>query len=212
MRALAVLVSGVILAGCTVVGIRSGTEEPHFDVVARVGDVEIRQYGPRIAAEATVAGEEYAARNAGFRKVAAYIFGENHTQAKVAMTAPVAQSVAEASEKIAMTVPVSQENRDGRWTIRFFMPSQYTMATLPVPTDPDVKLVEVPGETKAVLRFSGFAGPEAVAEERALLLKGLSGSGWTAQGTPDVWFYDPPWALPFVRRNEVVVGVRAKGT
>ena len=207
MRAMGVLVSGVLLAGCSVVGIRSGTEEPRFEVVARVGEVEIRQYGPRIAAEATVQGEEYAARSAGFRKVAAYIFGENHSRSKVAMTAPVAQSAAEASEKIAMTVPVAQEARDGRWTIRFFMPSAYTMASLPVPTDPDVKLVEVPGETKAVLRFSGFAGAEAVAEQRAKLISALGGSGWRAAGVPDVWFYDPPWALPFVRRNEVVVNV-----
>ena len=88
MRAMLALVSGLMLTGCTVVGIRSGTEEPRYAVVDKVGDIEIRQYGPRIAAEATVSGEEYAARNAGFRKVAAYIFGDNHTQGKVAMTVP----------------------------------------------------------------------------------------------------------------------------
>ncbi len=202
-RILAV-VSGLALAGCSVVGIRAGTEEPAYDVVGQLGVVEIRQYGPRIAAEVTIAGDEEAARSAGFRRVAGYIFGANQTNEKVAMTAPVAQS---ASESIAMTAPVAQEKSPDGWTIRFFMPAQYTMATLPKPNDAGVKLLEVPGETMAVLRFTGLHGPAAIAAQRAQLIAALQSGHWQITGAPVVWFYDPPWTLPFLRRNEVAVPV-----
>jgi hypothetical protein len=44
-----------------------------------------------IAAEVEVKGERKAAINEGFRLIAAYIFGANEPNAKIAMTAPVQQ-------------------------------------------------------------------------------------------------------------------------
>ena len=138
-------------AGGTIVGIRSGTEEPDFTVERKIGNVEIRRYGPRIAAETPIAADEEAARNEGFRRLARYIFGGNQSKTKIAMTAPVAQ---QPSEKIAMTAPVaSQRGPGGEWVIRFFMPSKYTLDSLPTPNEDVVRLVEVPGETVAVLRY-----------------------------------------------------------
>ena len=152
-------------------GVREA-EEPHYDVVGRAGQVEIRQYPPRIAAEATVDGSEMQARSTGFRRLAGYIFGANSTSASVAMTAPVAQS-----RTIAMTAPVAQSRQDGGgWTIRFFMPAKYTMGTLPRPNDAAVKLVQVPAETMAVLRFSGSTAPQAVAEHGKLLMDAVATS------------------------------------
>ena len=200
------LLAAVTLPGCTLFGIRGGTEEPRYTTVAQVGGVEIRDYTPRLAAETAIDGTETHARYAGFRRLAAYIFGANRAAAKIAMTAPVAQSAT--SRKIAMTVPVAQtEDGDGRWTIRFFMPAQYTAATLPVPTDPAVRIVTVPAETYAVLRFSGIPTPHAVAAEQSRLLKALAGSAWQPKAVPVVWFYDPPWTIPFLRRNEAAVEV-----
>ena len=206
------LASSLWLAACSVVGDRSGTEEPRFTVVARVGEVEIREYAPRLAAEVTVEGDEEAARSAGFRTLAAYIFGKNRTSQSIAMTAPVAQA-ADAGASIAMTAPVAaQAAGQGKWTIRFFMPAEYNAQTLPAPLDPAIRIVTVPGETMAVRRFSGDRSPEAVARERAALLDALRTSGgWVASGEPVDWFYDPPWTLPAMRRNEVAVPVRRAG-
>lgn len=204
IRRITLLLSGLALGACSVIGVRNGTEEPEYAVTAKVGDVEIRHYAARIAAETAIAGEEYNARNAGFRKLAGYIFGANKTNASIAMTAPVAQS----AETIAMTAPVGQsQDAQGRWVIRFTMPSKYTMATLPVPNDAEVKLVEVPPETIAVLRFTGSTGTDAVKDQQTKLLATLKASPWTATGTPIAWFYDPPWTIPFLRRNEVAVPV-----
>ena len=205
------LISGVALGACSVVGIRSGTEEPSYQVLAHVGSVEIREYAARIAAETTAPGSEESSRSAGFRRLAGYIFGANHARAEIAMTAPVAQADA-GSAKIAMTAPVAQQGGPGgEWTIRFFMPAKYTMETLPAPNDPQVRLVAVPAETMAVYRFSGSTGPQAVADARRTLLSRLDGSAWKAVGEPVAWFYDPPWTLPPLRRNEVAVPVSRAG-
>jgi len=184
------------------IGIRNGTEEPMYVREAGLGDVEIRRYGPRIAAQTTVDGDEEQARSTGFRRLAGYIFGGNHRKTKIAMTAPVSQQ----SEKIAMTAPVAQSRgAKGESVIRFFMPSKWSMELLPQPDDERVELVEVPGETYAVLRFAGNRSPQAVAAKSEELLATLRGSEFTPAGEPVAWFYDPPWTLPFRRRNEVAV-------
>ena len=191
------------------VGIRAGTEEPMYVHEGTLGSaVEIRRYGPRIAAQTTVTGSEESARNDGFRRLANYIFGGNHRQTKIAMTAPVAQQ----NEKIAMTAPVAQSRgAGGESVIRFFMPSKWSMDLLPEPDDERVELVEVPGETYAVLRFTGDRSPQAVAQKSRDLLDALGDSAFQPQGDPVAWFYDPPWTLPFRRRNEVAVLVETSG-
>jgi hypothetical protein len=192
-------------AGGSIVGIRHGTAEPDFTVERRLGGVEIRQYGPRIAAETTIDADEEKARSEGFRRLAGYIFGGNTTKTKIAMTAPVSQ---QQSEKIAMTAPVAAQRADsGEWVIRFFMPAEHSMDTLPTPKDDRVRLVTVPAERVAVLRFSGIASLEALATRTDELLNTLRTNDIKTKSTPFSWFYDPPWTLPFRRRNEVVVSL-----
>ncbi len=175
----------------SLIGIRRGTEEPRYDVQDRSQGLEVRRYGPRIAAETTVVAEEERARDTGFRRLAGYIFGSNDTESKIAMTAPVSQSGGPGDSSV----------------IRFYMPSKWTMPTLPTPMDRSVNLVEIPGETLAVLRFAGDRGRAAVAERSAELLRRLEATAWTSTGPPVAWFYDPPWTVPFRRRNEVAVPV-----
>jgi len=186
------------------------TEEPKFNIVDKVGVVEIRQYEKRLAAEVVVAGEEEDARSAGFRLLADFIFGNNTTRTSIAMTAPVSQQASQ-SESIAMTAPVAQ-TRDGtdKWRVRFYMPAKYTLETLPKPNNPAVEIVEVAGQAMAVLRFSNSRSAEAVAEKTADLLRVLSSSKWAPAGSPVTWLYNPPWTLPFFRRNEVAVSVNPR--
>ncbi len=209
MAGIAETLVGVMAAAGGLVGIRSGTEEPRYEVVERIGAVEIRHYGPRLAAEATASGSESEARSDGFRKVAGYIFGGNTAKTSIAMTAPVAQSAA-GSQKIAMTAPVAQQalGADGQWRVQFFMPAKYTRADLPVPNDPAVRIVDVPAQDYAVLRFSGSANA-AIVTSRTRELRGvLASSHWRTSGEPTAWYYDPPWTAPFLRRNEVATPVQ----
>jgi len=181
------------------VGIRAGTEEPHHLSTPLTANVELRRYGPRIAAETTVDADVERARNIGFRRLAGYIFGGNHRTESIAMTTPVTQG-----ETIAMTAPVAQR----RSTIRFYLPAKWTLDTLPTPDDERVRLVPVPAETVAVLRFSGDRSPRAVATHTTELLDALYANDIEVVGEPQAWFYDPPWTLPCRRRNEVAVPVR----
>lgn len=195
----------LVQAGGTVVGIRSGTEEPPFTVERCLGDVEIRRYGSRVAAETTVDADEDAARNEGFRRLARYIFGGNTSKTKIAMTAPVAQ---QQGEKIAMTAPVAaQRDAADQWVIRFFMPADRTLNSLPTPEDDRVRLVNVAPERVAVLGFSGIPSPTSVAARTKELLTTLRANSLEPAGDPLAWFYDPPWTIPFRRRNEVVVSL-----
>lgn len=199
------LASALVLGGCSVVGIR-GEEQPAYSVADALGDgAEIRRYPPRLAAETVVdAADEGAARSEAFRALAGFIFGGNREQQRVAMTAPV--EVARPVE-IGMTAPVETATSDGQLRMRFFMPATFTSATLPVPTDARVAIVELPAETLAVLRFSGSTGREAVAVRETLLRDRLAGTGWQVTGPAVALFYDPPWTIPFLRRNEVAIPV-----
>ena len=126
------------------------------------------------------------------------------------MTAPVSTQAAR-SEEIAMTAPVSQAREQGnKWRVRFFMPSKYTLETLPKPNNPAVQIVEVPGETMAVLVFSNSRSAARMAEKTTELLRVLQSSRWAPAGEPVTWLYDPPWTLPFFRRNEVAIPVRPR--
>jgi SOUL heme-binding protein len=193
-----------------VVGIRVGTEEPRHVVEQIVNGLQIRRYDPRTAAVTVVNDTEEGARKRGFRRLAGYIFGGNHSNSKIAMTAPVGQQRGEATggERIAMTAPVAQQaGPDGTWVIRFFMPAKRTLDTLPAPNDEAVKLVSVPAETFAVLRFTGDRGAGAVASRTDELLRLLDDTEFRKAGPPVAWFYDPPWTVPCLRRNEVAVPV-----
>lgn len=198
-------------AGGSILGARGGVEEPAHTVERLPGGVELRRYGSRIAAETTVSASEETARNVGFRRLAGYIFGGNHGDTKITMTAPVAQQAGgAAAQTIEMTAPVSQSaGADGEWVIRFFMPADTTMTSLPVPNDSTVRLVAVPAETVAVRRFSGSRSRRAVAAQTVQLLGALRENGLEPVGTPARWFYDPPWTVPMLRRNEIAVTVKA---
>jgi hypothetical protein len=207
MRILGLIVCALLLTGCSVLGMRSGTEQASYTVVAHLDDnTEVRRYPPQLVAETSVtAPDESSARNKAFRVLFDYISGANRAQKKVAMTAPVETA---APETIAMTAPVETTAQAGvPYAMRFFLPAEYTVETVPEPTNPEVRIVEVPERTLAVLRFSGSRGADNVARHASELDRVIAGSSWRAVGEPTTLFYDPPWTIPFLRRNEVAVPV-----
>lgn len=188
-------------------GINLGTEQPKYRVIETLdGGVEVREYVQRIAAEVTV--DTYTtneARSDGFNILAGYIFGKNKKKQSIAMTSPV--EINSKGTSIAMTSPVGVNARAGSMTMRFFMPSDYSMAELPEPIDPRVRLVVVPPATVAVFRYSGSTMEANTQAKTDRLLDVLQFSKWKPAGTPMAFFYNPPWTIPFLRRNEVLVEV-----
>jgi hypothetical protein len=84
----------LIFAGAAAGPIMSRVEQTEYRIEATNGSIEVRFYEPMIAAEAVIAGERKAAINEGFRLIAAYIFGANKPNARIAMTAPCATAEA----------------------------------------------------------------------------------------------------------------------
>ncbi len=191
----------LVVAASAAGPIMSRVEQPEYKIEASDGPFEIRSYGPMIAAEAVVEGERKAAINEGFRLIAAYIFGANKPNAKIAMTAPVQQQ----KQTIAMTAPVTQHGSGNAWTVRFIMPKSWTMETLPTPTDARVSLKPIPARRFVAITFSGFATSEAIEKHTDELRRYAADHKLSTTGEPLMAFYNPPWTLPFFRRNEVML-------
>jgi len=201
----------LLLAAWTVVGYlpTKDIETPTYRVLETKKGYEIREYEPYIVAEVTLDGSYRQSLYGGFGKVADYIFGNNTKGGAIDMTAPVLQSEKPSSEKIAMTSPVLHEESDagGGYTIAFVMPSEYTMATLPKPNNPEVKLREVPAKRFAVLRFGGYATSGRTARKTKALVSNLARDGVKTTGKPVVAQYNPPWTPPYMRRNEIMLEI-----
>jgi hypothetical protein len=179
------------------------TEEAPFELVRKVGEVEVRKYPPLVVVETTVSGDMTDAGDAAFRPLFRYISGANVRKEEIAMTAPVIQE----GEKIAMTAPVIQEQKGGAWVVQFVLPANYTMANAPAPTDPAVRLRETPARFVAAIRYSGRWTQSNYDEALAELRTGMAAAGLTAVGDP-IWMrYDAPFTPGFLRRNEILIPI-----
>ena len=204
-------VAGALVLGAVLWGpLVSNVEQPKYTVVESDGIIDIRDYPAMIVAEAEVSSEREKAINQGFRLIAGYIFGNNLSSQKVAMTAPVTQEVSiteQTGEKIAMTAPVTQQGAGSSWKVRFIMPASYTMESLPKPRDPKVQLSQIASRRFTVIRFSGMAGEASLQRQTARLTQFIAARKLTAVSAPRYAFYNPPWTLPFMRRNEVMIEI-----
>jgi hypothetical protein len=195
---------GLLAAGCSLFGVGS-EEQPNYKILAKDGNKEIRQYDSYIIAKTTITGSFKDAQSKGFRILAGYIFGKNKSQQKIAMTAPVVQSPQ--NEKISMTAPVViSPNQNKTWTMTFSMPTKYTLDTLPAPTDDRIKIEKIDGKIIAALTFSGFWNESINAKKAQELTDWMkSFKEYQFNSLPMFAGYNPPWTLPFLRRNEMLI-------
>lgn len=167
----------------------SDIEEPTWTLVDTVEKVELRNYQPSIQAVTQL--DHSGQTSAGFQRLAGFIFGGNET-----------------GEKIAMTAPVEESLEAGQPVMAFTMPGEYALNDLPEPADDSVQIKTVPGRTMAAIRFSGWATAGKVKRNTAELIATLEDNGIEAVGTPSLNQYNPPWTPPFLRRNEIMIEVQ----
>jgi hypothetical protein len=189
-------------------GIRGTFEQQSYVITEDLGQgLEIRGYGQTVAVEATVvAPTRKQASETAFRLLFAYITGANRANQTIAMTTPVQQT----SALIGMTAPVridaAATGGQSEVAMRFFLPAQLS-ANPPVPMDPRVRIVTASASTVAALRYSGNPTEEARSKNEQDMLRRLAATAWQPAGSPYVLNYDPPFAVPFLKRNEIVVEV-----
>jgi hypothetical protein len=181
-------------------------EEPDFSVVKKIGAIEIRQYAPYVVAEVVVNANANDAGNQAFPILAGYIFGKNKGEKKMAMTAPVTQTVAPV--KLEMTAPVTQAAVPGGHLVQFVLPKTVTLATAPEPLDDRVKLREMPAASWAVITYSGTWSKSNFDENLSTLRAALKTADIATQGEPVLSRYNGPFTPWFMRRNEIWLAVR----
>ncbi|MBT8135218.1 MAG: heme-binding protein [Gammaproteobacteria bacterium] len=198
-----------LTSGCSLVGI-SNVEEAAYTVVIEDDNFELRDYEPMVIVETTVDDDFDNAGNKAFHRLFAYISGNNVANSEIAMTAPVIadQAAASPGTDIAMTAPVLQEYSQGGWRYAFVLPADSTLETAPKPLDDKVRLAQVPAKKVAVVQFSGFSSEERMQDKTSELNGWISANELTPLSEPRWAGYNPPWTIPFLRRNEVMIDVQ----
>lgn len=173
-------------------------EKPDFTLIEQHEEFEVRRYEPMIVARTLVDSAFKEAGNEGFRRLAAYIFGENARDQKIAMTAPVDQT------------PHADPASGGKYWIKFYMPAAFELGDLPDPLDPRVEIVVEPEKTVAVLPYRGGWSIRRYREHESRLLAALDEADtWERNGEVTWARYSPPFVPGFLKQNEVAVEVRA---
>lgn len=181
-----------MLAGCSVFG-DSGVEIAPYKVLVSDGPQEIRHYDELVLVSAPMESADNAdnADNNAFRTLFRYITGANAGGTDIAMTAPVFMDRASSDKRMF-----------------FVLPSAYTLESAPNPSDPTVELSRITDTTYAVITFSGLLRRENIEEHREKLTRWLDArADFKATGSHISAGYNPPWTLPMMRRNEVLIPV-----
>jgi len=180
----------------------SNVETPDYEVVSKEGPLELRRYPELVAAEVERRGGRFEAVRRGFGPLAGYIFAKERSGEKIAMTAPVTQQ--RAIDYAGDADPVGAE---GAWKVRFIMPSAREIESLPEPERDDVRLVRIPAQRVAAIRFGGVATDPLIEANQAKLLEWVASQGLQPTEPPTYAYYDDPFTPGFLRRNEVLVAV-----
>jgi hypothetical protein len=182
-------------------------EQPEYIVLEKSGRCELRRYPPLLVAEVSVEGRFDEISGKGFRLIADFIFGNNSNQSgageKIAMTAPV--TVEPSLEEIKLDALVTQQQAVGKWRMYFVMPARYTLQSLPVPNNPLVQLRQIPARNVAVIAFPGLVKTAATQSKTRELLAWMEEKRLEPTSNFELARYNPPWTLPFLRRNEIMV-------
>eukprot|EP00262_Sarcandra_glabra_P009065 TRINITY_DN23050_c0_g1_i1.p1 TRINITY_DN23050_c0_g1~~TRINITY_DN23050_c0_g1_i1.p1 ORF type:complete len:298 (-),score=41.81 TRINITY_DN23050_c0_g1_i1:256-1149(-) len=193
-------------------------ETVKFRMLSRMEQYEIREIEPYFIAETTMPGKngfDFNGSAQAFNALAAYLFGKNTTSKRMEMTTPViTRKDLSDGEKMEMTTPVitkRSEDQD-KWQMSFVMPSKYG-DKLPLPKDPSIRIKEVPRKIVAVASFSGFVTDDEVQRRELKLRRALSSDvdfQVKENASVEVAQYNPPFTLPFTRRNEIALEVERK--
>ena len=157
-------------------------EEANYEVVKQNKVYEIRKYSDRLAIEAITSNQ-----GSSFRKLFNYISGNNENK-----------------EEISMTTPVTQVEKKGNMTMQFYLPSKFNKDNTPIPSNSEVKVLNIKGGYYAVIKYSGRASNKNFIKHKDILKNELKKNDITILSSPIKATYDKPFTLPMLRRNEAM--------
>ena len=160
-------------------------ETPDYKVLEQEGKFEVRDYPAMMVARTTMGDGD-------FMRLFRYISGGN-----------------EAEQKIAMTAPVLVQHKGEESGMSFVVPREVAAGKVPAPKGSAVSVDEMPAAKFAAFTYSGRRTDSNEAGALAKLRAWMDTKNLRAEGEPVFAYYDPPWTLPFMRRNEVMLRVAA---
>mgnify|MGYP003334628210 CR=1 FL=1 len=168
----------------------SSIEKQQYRVVKKETGFEIRYYPSATLATIKSTAKSYRELSSnGFRRIAGYIFGNNESSSKIAMTSPV-------------HMDFSKENT----SMSFVMPSKYDIHQLPKPYDAKIEIHQTAPEYVAAIEFGGYANDNNIQKYSMLLSKYLQEKNIKAIGNFRYLGYNPPYQL-IGRKNEIIVAI-----
>jgi hypothetical protein len=208
VKVLLTILASIFVAGCSLVGQSDVETAPYSVLISDLEQkIEVRLYDPMILVSTKMSGDS---GNSAFRKLFKYITGANEGATQIAMTAPVIMDNEKAKDgvEIAMTAPVFMNDKASSKLMSFVMPKDFTLATTPKPTNPDVQISELNNYRAATIEFSGTISDSNVKEYSEILLAWIAKNGYTAISAPVKAGYNGPLTIPMFRRNEVLIEIQ----
>jgi len=166
------------------------TEEPEFLLLSKFPRFEIRKYFDSIQARVRVEDENWRGSTGGFRRIAAYIFGRNEGNQKIAMTAPVHM------EEI-------NNGTNESVTMKFVMPSDLDLNDLSKPDDPRIEMFKSVEKKYAAISYSGYNNQDKFIKYSQKLRDALLENNLSFTDNPIYLSYDAPYKF-WNRKNEVL--------
>lgn len=165
-----------------------GLDGPSYDVIKDCESYQVRRYSmysvcsiPMTSSEGSEMPDPLTSGDS-FTELADYIFGEN----------------------LSMTTPVIL----GGGAMEFVLPSGVNALTAPIPKSSKISVKDVAADVVATREFPGFATDGEVSRQRAMLEDALLADGVIYDNlTFKVLQYNPPYTLPWLRRNEVSLSI-----
>lgn len=192
LRSLVLVIAAVLIAGCDLFG-HSSVEIAPYTVLAKDNQFELRHYEKLVLVKTKMSDLDES--KSPFYKLFNYISGNNSGEQKIAMTAPV----------------FMDQSEDQSEAMSFVLPDNVSLEDAPLPQDPSVSLEELRNYTVATIQFSGRLKQQEIQKQRVLLKEWIDKKQLTIIGKAKSAGYNPPFTLPAMRRNEILIPVEKPG-
>ncbi|WP_233188539.1 heme-binding protein [Tenacibaculum sp. SG-28] len=158
-----------------------------YTLIKKGSTFEIRAYEASLFTSVTISNDTYKkSSKKGFSMLAGYIFGNNETNEKIAMTSPVSMSLSDST------------------TMMFMVPRKLQKEKLPKPLEQQIKFIEEPAKTVAAIRFTGWANDDKITKYKQELCKALDVAKIPYSNKFYFLGYNAPYEF-FNRKNEIIV-------